>query len=583
MIIVFLRKRLLLVTVFAAIVLIAVGVGTYFGLKNRDHAIDDGDYRRHGGAVVANGLECAGIGKQILLQNGSAADAAIATLFCDGITCPQSMGLGGGFLLTIYKRSTRKTETLIAREVAPLAATEDMFYGKPPNLSLEGGLSIAVPGELKGYWELHQKYGKLPWASLVQPSIDLCRHGHEVSPYLSRILRGAQAKILKEPTLSEVFINPATNRTWEAGTRIKRLALADSLEIIAKEGADALYSKQGTLLPKLLKDLKAFESIITEEDFLKYHVKWESAVESKILHGSRIVSIPAPGSGLLLNFMLNILNGYEKLNGSDPVTIHRIVESFKYGYAKRTEIGDPEFVDGIEEHIEKLSNIEFANEIRKQIMDDRTFNNTLHYGANFSNTEDFGTAHVNVIAPNGDAVSVTSTVNYILGAMLRSPSTGIILNDEMDDFSTPGIINGFGIPPSPANFIRPQKRPMSSMTPSIVINENNDVRLVIGGAGGSKITSAVTLVILQHLYFNKSLQSAMDEPRFHHQLMPMHIQHEFEMDANILNELKALGHGMQSSKPDSGFAALTALSMTDDHSISASWDKRRGGSKEVFD
>lgn len=203
-------------------------------------------------------------------MNGTAADAAIATLFCEGVTCPQSMGIGGGFLLTIYDRGNDRVETLNARETAPAAATEDMMV-KPGNSTKdERGLLIAVPGELKGYWVLHQKYGKLEWSTLVQPTIDLCRKGHMVTGYLERILARTRVKIHAEPSLREIFINPSTNDTWKEGDYIKRLALADSLEIIANEGVHALYSKNGTLLPKLMQDLKGFDSILTEDDFYNY-------------------------------------------------------------------------------------------------------------------------------------------------------------------------------------------------------------------------------------------------------------------------------------------------------------------------
>lgn len=219
--------------------------------------------------MVSNGLECSAIGADILKLNGSAVDAAIATLFCEGIACPQSMGLGGGFFMTIYIKQSGKIETLNAREVAPIAATEEMFVNNT-GASSTGGLAIAVPGELKGYFEAHKKYGKLPWRTLVEPTIKLCKEGHLVSSYLANILSKRQAKILNEPSLREIFINPVNNQTWKEGDRIKRLKLAESLEIIANEGDSAMYSKNGTLLSKIVTDIRSFGGIITEEDFLQY-------------------------------------------------------------------------------------------------------------------------------------------------------------------------------------------------------------------------------------------------------------------------------------------------------------------------
>lgn len=219
--------------------------------------------------VVANGIECSEIGANILRKNGSAVDAAIATLFCDGVTCPQSTGLGGGFFMTIYSKEKGTIETLDAREIAPLAATEDMFVGRP-EAAKTGGLSIAVPGELKGYFEAHKKYGKLPWKEIVNPIIELCERGHKVSSYLSKVLKNRKDKILEESSLREIFINPKTNNTWREGDVMKRPKLAKTLSKIAEEGADALYSKDGSLLHPFVRDIQNFGGIITEEDFLKY-------------------------------------------------------------------------------------------------------------------------------------------------------------------------------------------------------------------------------------------------------------------------------------------------------------------------
>uniref|UniRef100_A0A336LEY9 CSON010856 protein n=1 Tax=Culicoides sonorensis TaxID=179676 RepID=A0A336LEY9_CULSO len=250
------------------IAIVAVGITLGFVFLWNDETSDTELIGR--AAVVANGRECAGIGSNILKQNGSAVDAAIATLFCEGIACPQSMGLGGGFLMVIYIKETDTLETVNAREMAPLAATEDMFVNDTTGASSKGGLAVAVPGELKGYFEVHKKYGKLPWRKLVEPTIELCREGHTVSSYLAGILGKRQDTILKEPSLREIFIDPKTNETWKEGDRIKRLKLAESLEIIAQEGADALYAKNGSLISKFVQDIKNYKGIITEEDLIGY-------------------------------------------------------------------------------------------------------------------------------------------------------------------------------------------------------------------------------------------------------------------------------------------------------------------------
>lgn len=279
----------------------------------------------------------------ILRKNGTAADAAIATLFCEGISCPQSMGLGGGFLLTIYIKATGHSESLIAREVAPIASDENMFASVG---SVQGPKAIAVPGELKGYWELHQKYGRLPWADLIAPSIELCRHGHVVTGYLSRILKTRHELIKNTPSLAAIYVNPKTGDVWELGDLIKRPTLGDTLEIIAKEGVDAMYSQNGTVAQILLRELRDMGSIITAEDFLQYRVRWQSPEVSKIVNNQTMYTTPLPASGILVTFMMNILNGF--LPDKSVTSYHRIAEAFKFAYAKRTDLGDARYVDNMD-------------------------------------------------------------------------------------------------------------------------------------------------------------------------------------------------------------------------------------------
>ncbi|XP_061518977.1 glutathione hydrolase 1 proenzyme [Anopheles gambiae] len=535
------------------------------------------------GAVVANGAECAAIGAQILRQNGTAADAAIATLFCEGVTCPQSMGLGGGFLLTIYDRQNGTVETLNARESAPAAAERSMLRVAKERGQDTRGLTVAVPGELKGYWELHQRYGRLEWAALVQPTIELCERGHLVTPYLSRILARVERQLYAEPSMREVFINPATNRTWQEGDTIKRLQLAKTLRIVAAEGVDSLYSANGTLLRMVLKDLKSFGSIIEEEDFLSYRPRWEAPDTVTLAAGERVHSIVVPGSGTVQNFMLRVLDGYANMSATDPLSWHRIVESMKFAYGLRTRIGDPAFTPEAVAVIRNLTDPQFAAYVREQLIsDERTHDDFAYYGAEFADVEDKGTAHICVLAPNGDAVSATSTINYLLGAKIRSQSTGIILNDEMDDFSTPGTVNTYGLPASPANFIAPRKIPLSSMTPSIVTDRNGAVRMVLGGAGGSRITSATAVMIYRHLVFGDDLATIMNEKRLHHQLAPMWVDYEAGFPQTVLDGLVAKGHRVKEKTPDAGFAAATGIVQdAAEHLVQAAYDPRRGGSVEI--
>lgn len=290
------------------------------------------------------------LSSDVLRDGGSAADAAIAALICEGVTCPQSTGLGGGFVLTIFTKATGKVETLIARDVAPLAATRDMF-GNATTVS--GGKSITVPTELKGYWELHKKYGKLPWARLFKPTIDLCRNGHVVSGYLERILKRKEDVVIAT-SLSNIYINPKTNKIYQKGEYIKRLELANTLELIAKEGADTLYNN-GTLAQNLVRDIQENGGIITVDDFSKYEVRWEDALSAKLKDNKTLYTISAPGSGPLIVFMMNILNDYLP-HGKSVESFVRIAEVFKYAYARRSRLADPKYVAEV---IEVINSFEF--------------------------------------------------------------------------------------------------------------------------------------------------------------------------------------------------------------------------------
>lgn len=360
------------------------------------------------GAIATNGIECAAIGKSIVDAGGSVADVAVATIICEGITCPQSSGLGGGFFLTIYIKSTGKIETLNAREIAPKLATSNMFVNSSGDAS-NGGRAVAVPGELKGLWELHQKYGKLPWAKLIEPSIKLAREGHIVSPYLKNIFDGQQEKLLNEPTLRSIYINPETNKTYKLGEKIKRTKLAETLETIVKDGVDSLYNN-GSLVAGLVKEIRERGGIITEEDFLDYRVKWSSPLETKLNDNSTFYTFPLPSSASIIIFMLNLLKDYELKE--DALSYHRITEAFKFAYAKRTLLGD-EPSDEIKEMMTNLTNLEYTDEIRKLINDEFTSEDFEYYGAKYDNPEDHGTAHISILMPNGDAIAATATINFM--------------------------------------------------------------------------------------------------------------------------------------------------------------------------
>ncbi|CAH0564516.1 unnamed protein product [Brassicogethes aeneus] len=479
------------------------------------------------GAVCSDAIPCSEIGKGILKKNGSAVDAALATMFCNGVYTMQSMGLGGGFLMTIYNKAENKAYSLNARETAPINAKPEL-YKDDENKSKNGPLSIAVPGELIGYWEAHKKFGKLSWKEVVEPTVEFCYKGYNMSNHQSNSLN-LNAIIKDDVNIKDWLINE-DGSFKQPGTHVIPKKLCDTLRTIADTDGYALHN--GSLSKIFLEDLMEAGSILTEEDLLNYKPEWQTPISVKLRDQYSLYSAPPPGSGTLLAFIINILNGYnftkQDMEGTDNIvlTYHRILETFKFAYAKRTEFGDMNFVN-VTELISNLTSPEYASMIRKQISDNSTSDDPKHYGAVFYNKEDHGTAHISVMAPNGDAVSVTSSLNIYFGSGITSKRTGIILNSVMDDFSFPYFKNYFGLPGSPSNEMKPGKRPLSSMTPTIMVDKNGDVKLVVGASGGTRITTAVAQVILRTLWFGENLKEAVDAARIHHQLYPKNADYEY--------------------------------------------------------
>ncbi|XP_055588084.1 glutathione hydrolase 1 proenzyme-like isoform X2 [Uranotaenia lowii] len=493
-------------------------------------------------AVCSDSEICSRIGRDIFQKNGSVIDATLATMFCAGLSNMQSMGIGGGFIMNIYIKDEQKAYTLDAREISAKAATEDMHL-EDPSTTNEGPLSIATPGELKGYWEAHQRFGNLSWKEIMQPSIDLCRSGFEMSKHMYDSLH-TNSKVKFDPQLRQMYVDESTNAFYTPGTIIKPDQLCKTLEYIAEHGGDTLY--RGELAKQFAEDLKDMGSIITLEDLETYKVRWNESIPIDI-NGDSMFVIPAPGSGVLVGLIFNILKRYnfkpEDLASVNAtiLTYHRIIEAFKHAYGKRTHIGDPEFVD-VEDFLRDLISPEFGEQIRLTIDDNKTKEDPRDYGGEFFIKDSTGTAHISVLGPNGDAVSVTSSVNFYFGAALTGKRTGIIVNSGMDDFSSPGLKNYFGLPGSERNYIRPQKRALSSMAPTIVVGKDGNVKLVVGAAGGTKITTAVATIIMKSLWFDSDIKEAVDTPRFHHQLIPMALQYEYGNLEDVLKGLEAKGH-----------------------------------------
>ncbi|XP_055551315.1 glutathione hydrolase 1 proenzyme-like isoform X2 [Wyeomyia smithii] len=500
-------------------------------------------------------------------------------MFCAGLTNMQSMGIGGGFIMNVYIKKHKKAYTLDAREISAKKATEDMHLHDPSTTN-EGPLSIATPGELKGYWEAHQRFGKLPWREILQPSIDICNNGFPMSKHMYDSLH-INWKVKLDQQLREMFVDNSTSEFLKPGTLIKPKKLCKTLRYIAEKGGNSLYN--GKLGEDFAEDLKEIGSIITKDDLDSYSVRWDDSIPVNI-NGDTMYVIPPPGSGILLSFIVNILRNYnfgpESLStvNATILTYHRIIEAFKHSYGKRTMIGDPKFVS-VDELVRNLTSPDYAEQIRMSIDDNKTKPDYSDYGGQFYIKDSHGTAHISLLGPNGDAVSITSSVNFYFGAALTGSRTGIIMNSGMDDFSSPGLKNYFGLPGTERNYIRPQKRAISSMSPTIIVGSNGNVKLVVGAAGGTKITTAVAMIIMKILWFGKDIKEAVDTPRIHHQLIPMALQYEFGNLEIILRGLQAKGHSIHRYRERGSIVCGIAQNKT---GVYANADFRKGGEVSGF-
>ena len=488
--------------------------------------------------------------------------------------------------------------TLNAREAAPALATPDMF-GNNSRLARKGPLSVAVPGELAGYWAARQRFGNrsLSWRRIIQPAIELCRDGVPVSWTLAAVLgdyafppNGTPA----EMALKATFTDPSTGRGWLEGQMYRRPALADTLDQLAAAGdglADLFY--RGDLGRRLVADIGG--GLLTEQDLAAYSAVWAEPVVLDLSPRLNLTmySVPAPGSGPVLAAILNIIQNSDRYE-EDALFYHRLVEAFKFAYAARGRLGDPlgdpDIAETVNRLMANLTSADWGKEKYSLINDTATQADLGVYGGGedlLGSVADHGTAHVSVLAANGDAVSVTSTINLEFGSGLLSPATGIILNDEMDDFSSPGFANDYELPPSPANYIRPGKRPLSSMSPAIFIDSQGRARLVIGASGGSKITTSTALTAARHLLQGETVRKAVSRPRLHHQLSPNILEYQSQLDGVIVAGLAARGHvtrDMGGAGSVVGAIAVTSYAGDDDRRprVQAAADYRKAGGVDGF-
>ncbi|MFN6181822.1 MAG: gamma-glutamyltransferase [Dolichospermum sp.] len=537
------------------------------------------------GMVVSASPLASEAGLLMLKKGGNAVDAAVATTFAISVVEPFSAGIGGGGFLLFHSQKTGEIKALDFRERAPIKATKNMYLdakGKVrPDASITGYLAVATPGTVAGMYEVHRRYGKLPWREVIKPGIALAKNGFIISDRVawrsSPAYEIRKQAILKNPAAKKIFTR--NGEYYQPGEKLIQTDLAKTLEAIS-ENPQSFY--RGKIAETIASDMKKNGGLITIEDLKQYQAIWRNPVCGNF-RKSKICSMPPPSSGgVHLLQMLNMIGDTDlKFWGwHHPDAIHLIIEIMKIAYSDRAEyLGDPDFV---KVPISELISPAYAQKRRQEInMKMATPSTAIKPEIKtLKNHESTETSHLNVVDADRNAVSLTFTINLGFGAGIVTPGTGIVLNNEMDDFAVaPGVPNAFGLVGKEANSIAPKKTPLSSMTPTI-ITENNRLRMVVGASGGSTIITQVLQIILNVLESKMDVGTAIFVPRIHHQWLPDELRVEaWGLDALTAEDLRRRGHKIRETRP---WGNANAITVTEDDTLEAAADPRGDGSPKGY-
>ncbi|WP_441258312.1 gamma-glutamyltransferase [Bradyrhizobium sp. 521_C7_N1_3] len=497
------------------------------------------------GMVVAQEKISAQVGADILRRGGNAVDAAVATGFAMAVTYPRAGNIGGGGFMVIHSAERNEDITIDYRETAPAATTPQIFLGadgKPDAVkSRDSALGVGVPGTVAGLALALEKYGsgRFTLAQLLEPAIGLARDGFVVTDDIADTLPGWHRRLARWPSSAKIFSRPDGTALGE-GDRLVQSDLAETLSAVAAQGPRGFY--EGPVADKLAKAVADAGGIMTPADLKSY-----SAVIRAPVHGTYrgydIVSMPLPSSGgVVLVETLNILEGFQlaDLKQGSPASLHLLIEAMKRAYADRARyLGDPAFVNA---PIETLTAKDYAAKLRAGISTERATPSKQLISAPPAPREGTNTTHFSVVDAGGNAVSNTYTLNFSYGVGLVADGTGVLLNNELDDFTAAvGASNAYGLVGFEPNLPGPGKRPLSSMSPTIVLKDGKPV-LVTGSPGGSRIISTVLQVIVNVLDYKMDVAAAVAAPRLHHQWLPDEVRVESGFPGDVLVELKAMDH-----------------------------------------
>ncbi|PQJ19957.1 gamma-glutamyltransferase [Tenacibaculum sp. SG-28] len=495
--------------------------------------------------VVSARKEASEIGSAILKKGGNAFDAMVATELALAVCYPYAGNIGGGGFM-VYRKNNGEIGALDYREKAPLAASTNMYLDTNgniiPNKSTIGATAVGVPGTIAGVFEVHEKFGSLEMEEIMLPVIQLAKKGVVVTEKQEKRIRKHQSGFLRANKDSILF-----QKKWKKGDTIKYHALAATLERILKFGKDEFY--RGESAKKLADFLQKNGGYITTEDLAKYKAKWRKPIQFTY-DDLNIISMSPPSSGgVCLSQIMNGIESFDldKYGHNTTKTIQVITEAERRAYADRSHfLGDPDFVSI---PVDQLTSKAYAKERMQDFSFKKATSSSAVSHGTITLVESNETTHYSIVDQLGNAVSVTTTINGGYGSKLYCSELGFFLNNEMDDFSSkPGIPNMFGLVGAKANEIAPEKRMLSSMTPTIV-EKNRNLFMVVGTPGGSTIITTVLQTILNVHEFKMGMQEAVNQPRFHHQWLPDDIKMEPNgFTKTVTNELKNLGYQIDETK-----------------------------------
>ena len=494
------------------------------------------------------------IGAEIVRRGGNAIDAAVAVGFAQAVVNPRAGNIGGGGFL-VYRNARGEVYALDYRETAPAAASRTMYLDSAGNVteaSMVGALAAGVPGSVAGMFEMHHRFGRLPWRDLVLPAIALARDGHVVDSARAHVIDSNAARLHRFPSTAAILF--PGGRPLQPGTLWRQSELARTLELIADSGPAGFY--RGRTAELIVAEMRRTGGIITSADLAGYRAVWRDPIVLRYRDWTIYSVPPASSGGITMGQILNILEGYRRLPAfGSPELLHLEVEAMRRAFTDRNRyLGDPDFV---RMPLDRLLSKGYAAELRRQIHRDRATPSAEMPPI----VEGSETTHYSIVDTEGNAASVTTTLNDNFGNSIVVTGGGFFLNDEMDDFtSKPGAPNDYGLVQGEANAIAPCKRMLSAMTPSIVLDPDGHLALVLGSPGGPRIISAVAQVISNVIDHGMTLSQAVNAPRIHHQSLPDSIRWEPNgVTPEARRALEAMGHHFFSRPTGNGVVNAVAV------------------------